>query len=211
VAASTAKFFNREVLKMNRNPSVFHNDTVLTPNKLALVTDLTCGFNQKQAKQLGYDIVNFSVNIQYAGQEIAFLDGNDANDGFYARLADNKTTGAKTGSGIDDFLKIFKQRLSEDKCVVYLGISDSLSAGMRNAAITAKDMIHDECPELNADNILILPTHCVAGGLGLALRMLRSWLDSEPRTVEELQRRVEYLGDHVAHFFTLFSIRFVRL
>lgn len=194
---------------MNK-PSIFQGNTVLTADNLALVTDLTSGLNQKQAQELGFDNVNFSVNVNYMGEEVAFLDGNENNDSFYARLADPKTTGAKTGSSIEDFYRIFKQRLGEDKLVVYLGVTDSLSAGMRNAALTAQGMIRDENPELNADNILVPQTHCIAGGLGLGLRMLRSWLDEEPRTLDEFQRKVEYIGDHMAHVFTLFSYDYMQ-
>lgn len=195
---------------MKRQNGVFDGSTVLTKDNLALVTDLSSGFNKELAKELGFDLVSFPVNIYYAGQEIAFLDGNEANDAFYARLADPNTTGAKTGSSIDGFLSIFEKRLSESKLVVYLGITDSLSAGMRNAALTAQGMIRDEHPDLNADNILILPTHCVAGGLGLTLRMLRKWLDAAPRTVDELKQKVEDMGDHMAHIFTLFSYDFMK-
>lgn len=195
---------------MKRKPSTFQGNTILTADNLALVTDLTSGFDNEQAKHLGYDVVSFSVNVSYAGQETSFLDGNESNDAFYARLADPKTTGAKTGSGVKGFLEVFKKRLSEDKLVVYLGITDSLSAGMRNAALTAKDMICDENPELNTDNILVLQTHCVAGGLGLMLRMLRKWLDAEPRTLDQLKEKVEELADHMAHIFTLFSYDFMK-
>lgn len=193
-----------------KRQTVFNGDTVLSKDNLALVTDLSSGFSEEHAKELGFDLVSFPVTVYYAGQEIAFLDGNEANDSFYARLADPNTTGAKTGSTIEGFLNIFEKRLSESKLVVYLGITDSLSAGMRNAALTAKGMLRDEHPEFNTDNILILPTHCVAGGLGLALRMLRKWLDAAPRTVDELKQKVEELGDHMAHIFTLFSYDFMK-
>ena len=193
-----------------KRQAVFNGDTILSKDNLALVTDLSSGFSTEHAKELDYDIVNFPVTVYYAGQGISFLDGNDKNDAFYARLADPNTTGAKTGSTIEGFLSIFKKRLSESKYVVYLGVTDSLSAGMRNAALTAQSMIRDEHPELNADNILILPTHCIAGGLGLALRMLRKWLNTAPRTIDELKQEVEFLGDHTSHLFTLFSYDFMK-
>lgn len=197
---------------MKKEAIVFQDSTILTKENLALVTDLTSGFSQKQAEELGFDMVNFSVNIVNGGEEESFQNGNDENDSFYARLADLKTTGAKTGSSIDGFLEIFEKRLNEDKLVVYLGVTDSLSAGMRNAALTAKQMINDEHPELNADeNVLVLPTHCIAGGLGLALRMINFWLFSdEPRTLGELKQKVEKIGDHMAHVFTLFSYDFMK-
>ena len=195
---------------MNEKSSIFQDSTILTRDNLALVTDLTSGFSKRQAEELGFDVVGFSVNINYGGVEMDYRDGNEDNDAFYARLAYPKTTGAKTGSSIKDFLRVFKQRLSEDKLVVYLGVTDSLSAGMRNAALTAQSMIHDENPELETDNILILQTHCIAGGLGLALRMLRSWLDAEPRTLGEFLQKVEEIADHMAHYFTLFSYDFMQ-
>lgn len=197
---------------MKRKMNSFQGDTILTTENLALVTDLTSGFSKEQAKELGYDMVNFSVNVIYDGQEIAFMDGNDANDVFYARLADPKTTGARTGSSVEGFLEVFEKRLNESKVVVYLGVTDSLSAGMRNAALTAKQMICDEHPELNAEeNVLILPTRCIAGGLGLALRMLRFWLFAgTPRTLDELKQEVVNIGDHMSHIFTLFSYEFMK-
>lgn len=184
----------------------------LTASNLALVTDLTSGFSQEQADELGYDIVTFSVNLNCDGKEVAFMDGNDKNDEFYARLADPKTTGAKTGSSIDGFVRIFKRRVREGKIVVYLGVTESLSAGMRNAAMIAKEMIDEEYPELDAEqNILIPQTHCIAGGLGLALRMIQAWLFSgEPRTLEQLKQKVEYMGDHMSHIFTLFSYDYMK-
>lgn len=193
-----------------KRQAVINGDTILSKDNLALVTDLSSGLNKEHAKELGFDLVSFPVTVYYAGQEVAFLDGNEANDAFYARLADPNATGAKTGSTIEGFLSIFEKRLSESKLVVYLGVTDSLSAGMHNAALTAQNMIRDEHPELNADNVLILPTHCIAGGLGLALRMLRKWLDAAPRTVDELKKEVEHLGDHMAHIFTLFSYDFMK-
>ena len=195
-----------------KEKTVFQGNTILTPDNLALVTDLTSGFTKEQAETLNYDLVSFSVNVNYDGKEIAFTDGNDNNDSFYARLADPKTSGAKTGSSIDGFLEIFTKRLQEGKLVVYLGVTDSLSAGMRNAALTTQQMIADEHPELNAnENILVLPTHCIAGGLGLSLRMLKSWLDcAPPRTVDNLKQKVEEMGDHMAHIFTLYSYDFMK-
>ena len=197
---------------MKKDTTIFQGNTVLTSDNLALVTDLTSGFSQEQAKQIGYDVVNLSVNLNYGGQEVSFTEGNDKNDEFYARLADPKITGAKTGSSIEGFLGVFERRLREGKLVVYLGVTDSLSEGTRNAALTAKQMIADEHPELNAEqNILTPPTHCIAGGLGLTLRMIQSWLFSgEPRTPGELQQKVEYMGDHMAHIFTLFSYDFMK-
>ena len=195
---------------MKNGQNVFLDDTILTSQNLALVTDLTCGFTQEQARKLGYDMVNFSVNIISGGEEIAFPGGNDDNESFYAQLSDPNTTGARTGSAIGDFLEIFKKRLSEGKLVVYLGVTDSLSAGMHNAALTARDMIRSECPELNADNILIPLTHCIAGGLGLGLRIIRDWLDAEPRTLSLLLSKIEETGDRMAHIFTLFSYDFMK-
>ena len=186
------------------------DDMILTSDNLALVTDLTCGFTEEQAHSLGYDMVNFSVNIINNGEEIAFSGGNNDNENFYTRLADPKTTGARTGSSIEGFLEIFRKRLSEGKLVVYLGVTDSLSAGMHNAALTAQSMIRDENPELNADNILVPLTHCIAGGLGLALRIVRDWLDAEPHTLGEFLQKIEELADRMAHLFTLFSYDFMK-
>jgi DegV family protein with EDD domain len=195
---------------MKKESFVFQGDTILTTENLALVTDLTSGFSQEQAKEIGFDMIYFSVNLNYDGQEIAFMDGNDDNETFYARLADPKTTGAKTGSSIDGFCEIFKKRLEEGKLVVYLGVTDSMSAGMRNAALTAKQMVCDEYPEAE-QNILIPHTRCIAGGLGLALRMIQSWLFSgKPRTLDELMQKVEEIGDHMSHIFTLFSYEFMK-
>lgn len=196
---------------MKKDTTIFQGNTALTANNLALVTDITSGFSQEQADELGYDIANLSVNLNYGGREESFTEGNNNNDAFYERLADPKITGAKTGSSIDGFLEIFERRLREGKLVVYLGVTDSLSEGTRNAALTAKQAISDEYPELNAEqNILIPPTHCIAGGLGLALRMIQSWLFSgEPRTLDELKQKVDYMGDHMAHIFTLFSYDFM--
>ena len=197
---------------MKKDTTIFQGNTLITADNLALVTDVTSGFSQEQANEIGYDVVNLSVNLNYGGQEIPFVEGNNNNEEFYTRLADPKITGAKTGSSIDGFLDIFEKRLSEGKLVVYLGVTDSLSEGTRNSALLAKQMITDEHPELNAEqNILIPPTHCIAGGLGLTLRMIRSWLFSgEPRTIDELKQKVEYMGDHMAHIFTLFSYDFMK-
>ena len=188
----------------------FQDNTILTPDNLALVTDLTSGFSQDQAEDLGFDVVGIPVNIFYADGESDFLGGNDLNDEFYARLSDSKITGAKTSSNVGSFLEVFKHRLSEGKLVIYLGVTDSLSSGMGNAALTAQDTIREENPELNADNILALPTHCIAGGLGLGLRILRDWLDAEPRTLDELKLKVEDIANHMAHIFTLFSYEFMK-
>ena len=197
---------------MKKDMTIFQGNTVLTVDNLALVTDLTSGFSQEQATELGYDMVSLSVNLCYGDREISFMGRNDDNDEFYAHLASPKISGTKTGSSIEGFLDIFQQRLSEGKLVVYLGVTDSLSRGTRNAALTAKQMMIDEYPELNAEqNILIPPTHCIAGGLGLALRMIQSWLFcGEPRTLDELLQKVEYMGDHMAHVFTLFSYDFMK-
>lgn len=188
----------------------FQGSTILTQDNLALVTDLTSGFSQDQAEALGFDVVNIPVSICYVDRQSVFLGGNDLNDEFYTRLARPKVANAMTGSSVDGFLEVFKQRLSEGKLVVYLGITDSLSSGMHNAAVTAQGMIREEIPELNADNILLLPTHCIAGGLGLGLRILRDWLDAEPRTLDELKQKVEEVADHMAHIFTLFSYDFMK-
>ena len=189
---------------------MINGNTILSAENLTLVTDLSSGFSKEQAKELGFEVANFPVTIYHEDQGVAFLEGNETNEAFYACLANPDTTGAKTGSSVDSFLGIFERNLRQNKLVVYLGITDSLSAGMRNAALTAQSMIRDEHPDLNADSILVLQTHCVAGGLGLALRMLREWLDAEPRTVDELKQKVEYLGDHMAHLFTLYSYDYMK-
>lgn len=194
-----------------KKPERYWDETILTKENLALVTDLTSGFSKAQAQKLGFDLVNFSVSMKNDGKIIEFKNGNEESDDFYAQLADEKTTDAKTGSSIEDFVSIFKNRLQEGKLVVYLGVTDSLSAGMRNAALTARQMVCDDYPELNGSkHILILPTHCIAGGLGLSLRLLRAWLDEQPRSVEELKKKVEFFGDHTAHIFTLFSYDYMK-
>ncbi len=189
----------------------FEGGTVLNKENLALVTDLTSGFSKAKAKKYGFDLVNFSVSYKNDGKVIEYKDGNEQSDEFYAELANEKTTDAKTGSSIEDFVSIFKDRLKEGKLVIYLGVTDSLSAGMRNAALTARQMICDDEPDLNASkNILIWPTHCIAGGLGLSLRLLRAWLDEKPRTLNELKEKVDFFGNHTAHIFTLFSYDYMK-
>lgn len=202
---------------MTKGLTVFTGDTILTKSNIALATDLTSGFNRKQAEELGFDMINFSVNLSYNDladgdkiQEIPFTEGNDNNEVFYNRLNDPKIAGAKTGSGVGIFLDVFKKRLVEGKLVVYLGVTDSLSEGMRNGALSAKQMVCEEYPEAE-QNIIIPKTHCIAGGLGLALRMIQSWLFSgEPHTVDELLQKVEEIGDHMAHIFTIFSYDFMQ-
>lgn len=196
---------------MKKITAVFSDNTILTNDNLALVTDLTSGFSKAQAKKLDFDLVSFSVSIKNNGEFIEFKDGNEKSDEFYDQLANKKTTDAKTGSSIDDFTKIFKERLEEGKLVVYLGVTESLSAGMHNGALSAKQMICDDCPELSADkNILVLSTHCISGGLGLSLRLLHDWLEEAPRTVGELKQKVEFFGDHTSHLFTLFSYDYMQ-
>lgn len=196
---------------MKKKTAYFSDSTVLDKDNLALVTDLTSGFSKELAQTLGFDLVTFSVSFKNNGETIEYKEGNEESDNFYVQLADEKTVDAKTGSSIEDFVRIFKTRLEEGKLVVYLGVTDSLSAGMRNAAMTARQMICDECPDLHADeNVLILATHCIAGGLGLNLKMLRRWLDESPRTVVELKEKVTFLGNHMAHIFTLFSYDYMK-
>ena len=187
-------------------------DGTVLKDKLAIVTDLTCGFTNKTARELGgIDVVNFPVSYKRGNEVIGYKDGNENSDEFYIQLADKRTTGAMTGSGIEDFKRLFEDRLKEGKLVVYLGVTSSLSEGMSNSARAAREMICAESPDLDADeNILILPTHCVAGGLGLSLRILCAWLNETPRTVEELKEKVAFLGDHMAHIFSLFSFDYMK-
>jgi len=189
----------------------FSDDTVLNADNLALVTDLTSGFSQEEASRLGFDLVTFPVSYNHDGRVIEYEGGNEEPDDFYAQLADEKTTGAKTGSSIKDFIRIFESRLEESRLVVYLGASESLSEGMRNSALTAQQTLCEQHPGLDAEeNVLVLQTHCIAGGLGLSLRMLRAWLNKKPRTVKELKDKVGFFGDHMAHMFTLFSYGYMK-
>ena len=71
---------------MKKDTTIFQGNTALTANNLALVTDITSGFSQEQADELGYDIANLSVNLNYGGREDSFTEGNNNNDAFYERL-----------------------------------------------------------------------------------------------------------------------------
>ena len=72
---------------MNEKSSIFQDSTILTRDNLALVTDLTSGFSKRQAEELGFDVVGFSVNINYGGVEMDYRAGNEDNDAFYASMA----------------------------------------------------------------------------------------------------------------------------
>ncbi len=170
--------------------------------KIKVITDSSSGFSKEEAEK--YNVVILPLTLSYDGKD--YLDGIDiTTDGFYKMFFENQERRGlarldvlglfnKDEKGFPKtsmvspavFEETFKKVIAEGYVPVVLPISKKLS-GTYQSALIAKDSLE------NDDTIV----EDSASALGAVKVMIKSLLQKEYETKEDVIKEIDYLKKHV--------------
>jgi len=170
--------------------------------KIKVITDSSSGFSKEEAEK--YNVVILPLTLSYDGKD--YLDGIDiTTDGFYKMFFENQERRGlarldvlglfnKDEKGFPKtsmvspavFEETFKKVIAEGYVPVVLPISKKLS-GTYQSALIAKDSLEN-------DDIIVEDS---ASALGAVKVMIKSLLQKEYETKEDVIKEIDYLKKHV--------------
>lgn len=169
-----------------------------------IVTDSSADYNAEMVKKLNIDVVPLKVNI--SGEVLEdWYDGRDISpEVFYKKLRAGEMASTSQINTIE-FSQTFSKYLDEGKDVLYIGFSSGLS-GTFNAGRLAADDLQPKYPDAK---ILVVDTLAASLGQGLLV-----WhavqLKNQGKTIEEVQKWLEENKLHMAHWFTVDDLSFLK-
>ena len=162
-----------------------------------IVSDVSADVSEELLRGLPEPVL-IPMNVTLDGEPHVYGPGGDLqNREFYAAQRAGKF--ASTSQITPEAYKnAFRPILAAGEDVIYLGLTQGLSAAYGNACMAAEEL-REEFPERK---ILPVETYCAAVGLGFFVReALR--MQQEGRSIEELAAWAEESRLHVCHWFTV--------
>jgi len=169
-----------------------------------IITDSSCDLTQEMADSLGLQIAPLSVNFK--GQEYRnYLDGRQLNvRAFYQGLRDGEMT-STTAANPSLWKEIAAPIMAAGEDVLALGFSSGLSTTCHAARLAA-----DELAELYPERkMIVVDTLCASLGQGLFCYLVVK-KQREGASLEEAAAYAEELVPHLAHWFTVEDLHFLK-
>jgi len=169
-----------------------------------ILTDSSCDLPASMAAEMQIDVIPLTVYADDAtysnyldGREIGFHD-------FYelAKTAKNLKTSAVNQQ---QFMDIMEPLLAAGNDILYLGFSSGLS-GTYNASVLAANELGEKYPDRK---IIAVDTLCAS--LGQGMFVYYCWKQKQAgKTIEEVAAYAEELKPHLAHWFTVNDLFFLK-
>ncbi len=166
-----------------------------------IYTDSSCDLSDELIKELDVEVVQLDVSVDDAAPV-----ANNQLDikEFYATLRSGKN--AKTNAvPLDTFEKAFKKILADGKDLLYIGFSSGLSSTY-NWGKVACDELREEYPE---NTVLSVDTLAASLGQGMIV-YLAAKKKADGASIEEVCQYVEDIKLHIAHWFTVDDLFFLK-
>lgn len=166
-----------------------------------IFTDSSCDLPMSLADEWGVEVLDLEVNIDGVG---AKLNRDVDPKELYSYLRD-KHTAKTSAANMDRFIEAFEKLVCEGKDIVYLGFSSGLSATY-TAGKNAAEEVMGRHPE---SKIIAVDTLAASLGQGLLVKLAVDKKRSGA-TVEELAEYVEDTKLHLAHWFTVEDLMYLK-
>ncbi len=169
-----------------------------------ILTDSSCDLTQEMADELGLLVAPLSVN--YKGQEYRnYLDGRELNvSQFYQGLRDGEMT-STTAANPTVWKDMAEPILKAGEDVLVLAFSSGLSTTCNAARIAAAEL-EEEYPDRK---MIVVDTLCASLGQGMFCYLVVK-KQREGASLEELRTYAEELVPHLAHWFTVDDLYFLK-
>ncbi|ATD55355.1 DegV family protein [Clostridium chauvoei] len=171
--------------------------------RTVIVTDSCCDLPIEFVKENNIEVLPIRVNLK--GEDIPDDLGQTIK---YREFYDMIRAGElPTTSQINSyaFKEVFKKHIDNGESVIYVGFSSALS-GCVNSAKLAKEMLEEECGEVNVD---IIDSKSASLGLGLIVYYLSNLLNSGS-SKEAAVKWVEENKLKVNHWFTVDDLNHLK-
>ena len=169
-------------------------------NDFVIITDSSCDLPAEVAQQMGVTVIPLEINME------GVLKLNDEIDikEFYEYL--RQKHGAKTSAvNMDRFIQAFEPFVAEGKDLLYIGFSSGLSATFM-AGKNAAEELSEKYPERK---IVAIDSLCASLGQGLLVKLAVDKKNAGA-TIEEVAAYVEEEKWHLAHWFTVDDLFFLK-
>ncbi len=166
---------------------------------ISLITDSSANISEAQAEALGVRMVpiDYSINCQSYSESFSNCNGD------FERLIHKYPFNSNTSHpSVGAFLSIFKECLRRGEQVICITLSSRLSGTYRSATIAAH--------EADSDNIIVIDSLSVAGGILLMLEKAKELIDNGNITLFELAVSLEQLRNKIGLIFSLDSMEPLR-
>lgn len=169
-----------------------------------IITDSSCDLTQEMADALELAVAPLSVN--YKGKECRnYLDGRELNvRDFYQGLREGEMT-STTAANPTLWKEIAEPILQAGEDVLALGFSSGLSTTCNAARIAAEELA-EEYPDRK---MLVVDTLCASLGQGMFCYLVVQ-KKRAGATLEEAKAYAEDLVPHLAHWFTVDDLHFLK-
>ena len=169
-------------------------------NEFVIITDSSCDLPASVAEAMGVKVIPLEVNME---GNIKLNDEIDIKE-FYAYLREKH--GAKTSAvNMDRFIETFETYVSEGKDLLYIGFSSGLSATYM-AGKNACEELSEKYPDRK---LIAVDSLCASLGQGLIVKYAVDKKNAGA-TVEEVAEYVESEKWHLAHWFTVDDLFFLK-
>lgn len=169
-----------------------------------IITDSSCDLTQELADSLGLEIATLSVNFR--GKEYRnYLDGRELDiQTFYQGLRDGEKT-STSAANPSLWREIAEPILASGQDVLALAFSSGLSTTCNAARIAAQELA-ERYPERQ---MVVVDTLCASLGQGLFCNLVVK-KQREGATLAEAQAYAQWLIPHLAHWFTVDDLHFLK-
>lgn len=189
-------FICRRLIRIKSNPK---RENIM--REYVIFTDSSCDLPKNLVEEWGLEILSLEVSIDGIG---SFLNHEIDAKEFYGHLR-NKRSVKTSAANMDSFATAFEQIVKDGKDILYIGFSSGLSATYM-AGKNAAEEISEKYPECK---ILTVDSLCAALGQGLFVKYAVD-KKKEGATIDELAAYLEELRPHLAHWFTVDDLNFLK-
>ena len=171
-------------------------------NKIAVITDSSCDFTPERAKKAGFSVVPLNVTFE---DGTVYRDGVDlTSEEFFKKLAASRQLPKTSQPTLEAWMDAFRQYEDYDDIIV-ITVSSKLS-GTINGAGMARRMIREEGfrPHIH----LVDSQTASAAVAAFALEAVR--MVKEGKNAQEILTRLLYLQNHLAIYFIIDSLEYLR-
>ena len=171
-------------------------------NKIAVIADSSCDFTPERAKKAGFSVVPLNVTFE---DGTMYRDGVDLTSAeFFQKLAASKQLPKTSQPTLEAWMDAFRQYEDYDDIIV-ITVSSKLS-GTINGAGLARRMLREEGfrPHIH----LVDSQTASAAQAAFALEAVR--MAKEGKSAQEILTRLLYLQNHLAIYFIIDSLEYLR-
>ena len=171
-------------------------------SNIVITSDSTCDLSPELRQR--YNVTTLPLGVTLGGK--VYKDGVDITpDDIYAHHDKTGELPKTTAANVDEFYNFFKDFVDEGKTVIHFDISSKMSSTFNNARIAAEELAE----EYPGRKMIVVDTLCASLGQGMFCYLVVQ-KQREGASLEEIRTYAEELVPHLAHWFTVDDLHFLK-